>query len=85
VRYEVFRQTHITAPIRQIRTGITWRAARMGVLPAHDDQNPSLDVRELADGRLLIICRAGCGSADIVDAVGLELSDLFPRDLKIAP
>lgn len=54
--------------------------------PAHEDKHPSLDVRELPDGRLLILCRAqGCGAADVVAAVGLSLSDLFPRDLKFAP
>lgn len=53
--------------------------------PAHEDKHPSLDVRELADGRILIVCRAGCGVADVVAAVGLSLSDLFPRDLKLAP
>lgn len=53
--------------------------------PAHDDQHPSLDVRELADGRILIVCRAGCGAVDIVAAVGLSLSDLFPHTFKPAP
>lgn len=53
--------------------------------PAHEDKHPSLDVRELTDKRILIICRAGCSIADIVAAVDMTLSDLFPRDLKIAP
>lgn len=54
--------------------------------PAHEDRHPSLDLRELPDGRLLILCRAnGCGALDIVEAVGLDLSDLFPRDLRMAP
>lgn len=46
--------------------------------PAHDDRSPSLSVRELPDGRLLVHCHAGCGAADVVAAVGLSLSDLFP-------
>ena len=46
--------------------------------PAHDDRRASLSVREIDDGTLLIHCFAECGTADIVAAVGLELSALFP-------
>lgn len=46
---------------------------------AHDDKRPSLSIRELADGTLLVHCWAGCGAADVVAAIGLSLSDLFPR------
>lgn len=46
--------------------------------PAHDDRGPSLSVRELPDGKLLLHDFAGCSAADVLHAVGLELSDLFP-------
>lgn len=46
--------------------------------PAHEDKSPSLAIRECSDGTILLKCFAGCGAADIVAAVGLELSDLFP-------
>lgn len=46
--------------------------------PAHEDRSPSLGIRELGDGTVLIRCHAGCGAADVVAAVGLELRDLFP-------
>ncbi len=46
--------------------------------PSHDDKGPSLAVRELDDGRTLVHCFAGCGVHEIVAAVGMELSDLFP-------
>lgn len=46
--------------------------------PVHADKNPSLVVRELDDGRVLIHCFAGCGAADILDAAGLNFGDLFP-------
>jgi putative DNA primase/helicase len=46
--------------------------------PAHDDHNSSLSVGEGGDGRALIFCHAGCDVADIVAALGLEVSDLFP-------
>jgi hypothetical protein len=45
--------------------------------PAHEDRSPSLSVRELGD-RALIHCFAGCHPGEVVAAVGLELSDLFP-------
>ena len=31
---------------------------------------------------MLINCFAGCGAADVMGAVGLELSDLYPEPLK---
>jgi hypothetical protein len=46
--------------------------------PAHDDKSPSMVVTEADDGRVLVHCFAGCGVDEIVGAVGLELSDLFP-------
>lgn len=46
--------------------------------PAHDDRHPSLSIRELDDGRILVHCFAGCDVYAIVSAVGMELSDLFP-------
>ena len=47
--------------------------------PAHEDRSPSLSVRELEDGTVLVKCFAGCGAADVVAAAGLELRDLFPE------
>ena len=47
--------------------------------PAHDDKSPSLTVKETNDGTLLLKCWAGCSASEIVGAVGLELSDLFPK------
>lgn len=52
--------------------------------PAHPDRTPSLSIRETDDGTLLIKCWAGCGAADVVRAVGLEMRDLFPRKLPIS-
>lgn len=46
--------------------------------PAHDDRSPSLGIKELPDGRLLIRCHAGCNAEEIVSAVSLSLSDLYP-------
>ena len=46
--------------------------------PAHDDKSPSLSLRETDDGRILVHCFAGCSVHEIVQAAGIELSDLFP-------
>ncbi len=49
------------------------------VLSGTQDKHPSLGIRELDDGTVLVSCHAEqCGAADIVHAVGLELHDLFP-------
>ena len=55
----------------------------MSCCPAHDDRSPSLSIRELDDGQLLINCLAGCGGADVVRAVDLELHDLYPENPQI--
>ena len=44
--------------------------------PAHEDRGPSLSIREI-DGRTLLHCFAGCGTLDVLDALGLEWSALF--------
>ena len=46
--------------------------------PAHDDKGPSLSIRELEDGRVLLHCFAGCEVEAILDAVGMTFGDLFP-------
>jgi hypothetical protein len=45
---------------------------------AHGDRHPSMTWRIRDDGALLIYCAAGCSAHEIVSAVGLDLSDLFP-------
>ena len=47
--------------------------------PAHDDRRPSLAIRELQDGRVLVHCFAGCPIQDVLAAAGLEMSALFPE------
>ncbi len=51
--------------------------------PSHNDNSPSLSVTE-KDGKILLHCFAGCGAHEIVTAVGLELSDLFPEKLEFS-
>ena len=49
----------------------------MARCPAHEDRTPSLSIREGDDGRILLHCFAGCGACDVVDALGLNIHDLF--------
>ncbi|MCS4187849.1 hypothetical protein [Salinibacter ruber] len=49
--------------------------------PAHDDSSPSLSVQEGEDGKALLHCHAGCKTKEVVQALGLEMGDLFPPDL----
>jgi hypothetical protein len=45
--------------------------------PAHDDSHPSLDIDIGSDDRILLICRTGCRTEDIVRVLGLTMQDLF--------
>jgi hypothetical protein len=50
--------------------------------PAHGDLHPSLSIRELPDGRVLLHDFGGCDVGDICAAIGLDLSDLYPARLE---
>jgi hypothetical protein len=62
------------------RTGVgRYIASCPGPGHAHGDRHPSLGIREKDDGRILLRCySAACSVDEIVGAVGLTLSDLFP-------
>lgn len=47
-------------------------------VPTRKDKHPSGTARELPDGRLLIHDFAGSTAQEILEAVGLEFSDLYP-------
>ncbi len=76
----------MNAPIDRL-LGLLEKVKRTGAdrwvacCPAHDDRRPSLSVRELPDGTILVKCWSGCGAADVVAAVDLTLADLFPKKL----
>ena len=46
--------------------------------PAHQDKTPSLSIKLMPDGKWLIHCFSGCDWRDVLAAVGLRPSDLFP-------
>ncbi len=50
--------------------------------PSHEDRGPSLSIRELEDGRVLIFCFAGCRTGDVLATIGLQMSDLFDNPIK---
>lgn len=56
------------------KVGNGWQAC----CPAHADRDPSLRVDEGRGGRVLLNCFAGCSPQEIVKAIGLEMTDLFP-------
>lgn len=49
--------------------------------PAHADRSPSLSVKALDDGRILMHCFGGCGTDAVLGALGLAMTDLFPQRL----
>ena len=66
---EILQRLH---GVKQINGG--WQCK----CPAHTDENPSLSVSEGTDGRILMTCHAGCKIEQIVSAMGLQMTDLFP-------
>lgn len=73
------------APIDKVLTALdkvksTGPGKWLALCPAHDDKRPSLSVREADDHKVLVHCHAGCAVHDILGAINLELSDLFPGD-----
>jgi len=53
--------------------------------PAHSDKSPSLAIRELEDGRILLKCFADCSVQDIMGSIGMDIGDLFPDTKKDLP
>jgi putative DNA primase/helicase len=47
------------------RSGAQW----MVRCPAHEDNTPSLSVRDTAGGRVLVHCHAGCSQSDVIAAL----------------
>jgi DNA primase len=50
--------------------------------PAHEDRSPSLSIRELDDGRVLLYDFGGCETGDVLAALGLTLADLFDEPMQ---
>ena len=63
------------------KTKSTGKDRWVACCPAHPDKNPSMTIRSLPDGRILLHCFAGCDPGTIIHCLGLEFSDLFPEPL----
>lgn len=48
--------------------------------PAHQDRSPSFAVRETPDGRILMHCFGGCSTEQILDSLGMDMTELFPEN-----
>ncbi len=66
---------------RLTETKRTGNGRYLACCPAHSDKHPSLAIRELDDGRVLIHCFAGCSVEEVLHAVRLELDVLYPEKL----
>ena len=73
----VFGRPIDTVLARLDRVSVTKPGCWKARCPAHADASPSLSIREMSDGRLLLRDFAGCTSLQIVTALGLHLRDLF--------
>lgn len=60
---------------KQVSDG-QWQA----LCPAHDDHNASLSVATGANGRVVLVCHAGCNTLSVLRAAGLSWQDVMPRE-----
>lgn len=60
------------------RVRSTGKSRWIAACPAHQDRSPSLSIRELDDGRVLMHCFGGCELQSVLDSIGLGVGDLFP-------
>ncbi|MCU0783199.1 MAG: hypothetical protein MUF81_03955 [Verrucomicrobia bacterium] len=75
---------NITELISKIEAHTQHKAAKTGTgyscrCPAHEDGKASLCLSEGQGGRVLVKCQAGCGTKDVVAALGLTMKDLFSQ------
>ena len=49
--------------------------------PNHEDRVASLSIRDADDGRILLHCFAGCAAHEVMGALGLTMTDLFPKPI----
>ena len=54
------------------------QGAWIACCPSHNDRSPSMTIRELDDGRVLMHCFAGCSVDEIIGVLGMSFSDLYP-------
>lgn len=62
--------------LRKVR--VTGSNEWVACCPAHDDRTPSLAIKDVGDGRILVHCYANCAVEDVLGSIGMTLSDLMP-------
>lgn len=62
--------------LRKVR--VTGTNEWVACCPAHDDRTPSLAIKDVGDGRILVHCYANCAVEDVLGSIGMTLSDLMP-------
>ena len=65
--------------LQKLNHVIEKRGSWMALCPAHDDHQPSLSIRQGKDDCVLLKCFAGCKVQTIVEALDLQMADLFLR------
>src|SRR2546426_10429548 len=88
----VFCNRRPSAAVRRVldaleRSGHTPRANGAGWMaccPAHGDRVASLSIGTGREGRALLKCHAGCETANVLKALGLQPCDLFEADMSTA-
>jgi hypothetical protein len=80
------RRRDPTPPIDKVLDALSarnlwWRAGAAdswsACCPAHEDRDPSLSIQRRHDGTVLLHCFAGCRTEHVVQALGLQMTDLF--------
>ncbi|WP_369158832.1 hypothetical protein [Candidatus Thiodiazotropha sp. LNASS1] len=67
----------LVSRLERVRSVGNGRFIALCPVSAHDDKSPSLSIAEGDDGRVLIRCFGGCETQAVVNALGLEMKDLF--------
>jgi 5S rRNA maturation endonuclease (ribonuclease M5) len=68
---------HLKERLQAKKSGDEWKA----FCPNHNGKSQSLNFR-IKNGRLVMICRGGCSTADVLAALGLDWKDLFEDTAK---
>ena len=73
----IYRISNILSRLEKVKQ--TTSDQFVACCPAHNDKSPSLSIKELPDGRILINCFAGCNPSEILSSIGLSFEDLYPE------
>ncbi|MNZ12505.1 hypothetical protein D3C78_293830 [compost metagenome] len=60
----------------------TGKGKWMARTPTREDRTPSLSIRELDDGRVLLKDFGGDDTPDVLAAIGLTFADLYPNSAR---